>query len=89
MQQQLSLLFAKDDTFQGELFHLELFGVRKFLLEQPPLSLFNLYLTIEKIEDIGEQASRFTVYNSEQDVKFVCSCRDFIAAIVEGSRRYC
>lgn len=81
MQHHLSLVFANDESFTGDLLFLELFGVRNFVFEQPSLSLFNLYLSIETIGEGGGVDGHFKVFSSEQDVKLVCSCRDFVAAI--------
>ena len=42
MQQQLSLVLAKNAEFSGEMLHLELFGVRNLRFEQPHFSLITL-----------------------------------------------
>ncbi len=81
MRQQLSIVLAQDETFAGEMLYLELSGVRNFRFEQPSLSLVNLDLEITKAPPGQKYDRRIVVMNAEQDVAFVCSCHDFIAAI--------
>jgi hypothetical protein len=81
MQQQVTVVLSKDESFRGEMLHLELFGVRNFRFEQPPWSLVSLYVEIGKAPPNGGFERRFVVLNAEQDGTFVCSCHDFAAVI--------
>jgi hypothetical protein len=81
MEQQLSLVLTRDETATGEMLYLELFGVRNLRFEQPSLSLVNLYLEITRALPHQMLDQPVVVMNSEQDVTFICSCRDFIASV--------
>jgi hypothetical protein len=81
MQQHLSIILCKDDTFTGEMLYLEFIGVRNFRFEQPSMSLVNLDLEITKASPGQKFDCSIAVTNAEQDVTLVCSCHDFIAAI--------
>jgi hypothetical protein len=81
MQQQVSLVLAKDESFGGEMLHIELLDVRNLRFEQPSFSLIAIpAVRIEKAPPGGRFDRRFVVLSGEQDLQFVCSCGDFVTA---------
>ena len=81
MQQHLSLVLSRDDSFSGEMLHLELSGVRNLELHQPSWSLVTLSnLEIVQSAPTGKYDRRFVVLDAEEGI-ISCSCHDFFAAI--------
>jgi hypothetical protein len=81
MQQQLSLVLARDDSFSGEMLHVELSGVRNLKLHQPSWSLVTLSnLEIVQSPPTGKYDRRYVVLDAEEGI-VSCSCHDFFAAI--------
>jgi len=81
MQQQVSLVLATDEGYEGTMLHLELYGVRQLKLLQPTWSLVILpNLEIAKAPPMGHHEGPLIVFDAEQDQVISCSCRDFLAA---------
>jgi hypothetical protein len=78
MQQHLTLVLAKNDSFTGEMCHLDLLNVRNLQIEQPPWSLVNILLIeIVRTPLDSKFEHRLVVLDSEHDGVFTCSCHDF------------
>lgn len=81
MQQHFSLVLARDDSFSGEMLHLELFGVRNLKLQQPAWSLVTLSnVEIIQAPPTGKYDQRYVVLDSEEGI-ISCSFHDFCAAV--------
>lgn len=78
MQQQISLILAKDDTFLGDMLYLEFSGVRNLKLTQPTWSLITFSdLNISSVR-LDDNKSVFIICDNEEDV-LSFQCDDFIA----------
>ena len=82
MQQRLSMVLARDDSFSGEMLHLKLFGVRNLKLLQPSWSLVTLSnVEIIQAPPTGKFDRRYVVMDTEDDI-ILCSCHDFSYSVV-------
>jgi hypothetical protein len=82
MQQHLSIVFAKDHSFCGEMLYLDLLGVRNLQFDQPSWSLISLSnITIANATPAGKFDRRLVVRDAEQEKVFGCSCHDFRVAV--------
>jgi len=81
MQQTMSLSLARDDGFNGEILHIELFGVRNLKLQQPTWSLITLSnLEILQAPPTSKYDRRYVVLDAEEGI-VSCSCHDFYAVV--------